>query len=291
MKTYEEMAQSVIRRAKAHKAARNRWIIGSVAAVLALCLCVGIMLLDGPADETTLQTMPTTEPGKLQTPVETTAAVPESAKVTFLYDDGDEINEMKKNIETPCRMEIRVKDIRGLSRDEVDAVCEAEKQYAQALVDAHSEGKGYLYMQSPRINTVITSITAGAFIIGMDDPTQIESIYATVQGAVQLQHIPFAHPGFLEDPTLPWPTEYLLDHDSIQKQYWAPNGGVSISFHVSNDAEMKLDQGTVTIGELRDTITFTVTYCDGTVENHVIDMIFNESGQVYALYRGATAAA
>ena len=291
MKTYEEMAQSVIRRAKAHQAARNRWIIGSVAAVLALCACVGIMLMDGPADETTLQTMPTTEPGHLQKPVETTAAVPESAKVTFLYSDGSEINEMQQNVQTPCRMEIRVKDIRGMSEDEVNTICEEEKQYAQALVDAHSDGKGYLWSQTPRINTVITSITAGAFIIGMDDPTQIESIYATVQGAVQLQHIPFAHPGFLEDPTLPWPTEYLLDHDSIQKQYWPPNGGVSISFHVSNDAEKELDQGTVSLGELRDTITFTVTYCDGTMENHVIDMIFNESGQVYALYRGTTAAA
>ena len=36
MKTYEEMAHSVISRAKAHKTMRNRFIAGSVAAVLVL---------------------------------------------------------------------------------------------------------------------------------------------------------------------------------------------------------------------------------------------------------------
>lgn len=42
---------------------------------------------------------------------------------------------------------------------------------------------------------------------------------------------------------------------------------------------------------MSDTITFTVTYVDGTVETHSIDMIFNDDGKVYAIYRGVEAVA
>ena len=137
MKTYEEMAQSVIRRAKAHKAARNRWIIGSVAAVLVLCACVGVMG-NRPQPDAALQDQ------TVALPDVTTVTVPaDRQRVTFLSSDGSQTAEMKQDVETPCLMEVRVKDVHGLSEEEKAAVVEAEKQYADALVAAHSEAKGY----------------------------------------------------------------------------------------------------------------------------------------------------
>ena len=121
MKTYEEMAQSVIRRAKAHQAARNRWIIGSVAAVLVLCACVGVMG-NRPQPDAALQ-------DQTAVPDVTTVTVPADIRcVTFLSSDGNRTAEMKKNVETPCLMEVRVKDVLGLSEEEKAAVVEAEKQ-------------------------------------------------------------------------------------------------------------------------------------------------------------------
>lgn len=302
MKTYEEMAQSVLRRAKAHRTARNRWIAGSVAAVLALCVCVGVTVMNRPDEDVTVQTPPATETpsqtvipvGPAQDSALQTLPVPSGeaageARVTFLYSDGSPLTGMEPDVDSPCRMEIRVKDITGLSQEEVDALCEAEKQYADALIAANPQAKGYHWTQTPRTNKVVTCISAGHFIIGMTDPEQIESIYATVQGAVQLNFIDFATDW--DDPSLPMPKEYFMSHEQIMDQYYYPHRGVQINWDLSNETIQALDQGSVALGELRDTITFTVTYVDGTVENHAIDMIFNESGEVYALYRGAATVA
>lgn len=175
MKTYEEMAQSVIRRAKAHKAARNRWIIGSVAAVLVLCACVGVMG-NRPQPDAALQ-------DQTAVPDVTTVTVPaDILRVTFLSSDGNQTAEMKKDVATPCLMEVRVKDVHGLSEEEKAAVVEAEKQYADALVATHSEAKGYNWAQYDSGDVVVTSISAGHFIIGMEDPEQIKSIHAIVGG-------------------------------------------------------------------------------------------------------------
>lgn len=285
MKTYEEMAQSVIRRAKAHQAARNRWIIGSVAAVLALCACVGVMG-NRPQPDAALQ-------DQTAVPDVTTVTVPADIRcVTFLSSDGNQTAEMKKDVETPCLMEVRVKDVHGLSEKEKAAVVEAEKQYADALVAAHSEAKGYNWTQYDSGDVVVTSISAGHFIIGMEDPEQIKSIHAIVGGAVCLGHMPFAdEEAYWENLDNPVPIEYALNHEQILKQYYAPYEGIEISWMLSSDSDRALEKGTVSIGDLSDTITFTVTYVDGTVETHSIDMIFNDDGKVYAIYRGVEAVA
>jgi hypothetical protein len=286
MKTYEEMAQSVIHRAKAHKTVRNRWIAGSVAAVLTLCACAW-GLGNRPQPDAAMQDQ------TVALPEVTTVAVPaDSLRVTFLSSDGSQTAEMKQDVETPCLMEVRVKDVHGLSEEEKAAIVEAEKQYADALVAAHSEAKGYNWTQFDSGDVVVTSISAGHFVIGMEDPKQIESIYATVRGDVCLGYMPFAdEKAFWENPDAPVPTEYALSHEQILKQYYAPYGGIGISWMLSSASDTALEKGTASIGDLSDTITFTVTCVDGTVETHSVDMIFNDDGKVYAIYRGAEAVA
>lgn len=301
MKTYEEMAQSVIHRAKAHKMVRNRWIIGSVAAVVAVGVCLSVMVKNRPEDDPTLQTQPaTTVPNEMvvipvptgDTPLQTLPSNEvKNHRVTFLHNDGSQSSHMDLDVQTSSQMEIRVKDIRGLSEEEVESLGKAEAMYAQSLVDAHPEAKGYNWVQGAKDNTLITCITTGHFIIATEHPEWIESIYAATQGTVKLDNMEFASDDYMKNPTPFLPDEYALNHDQIQQRYYAPYGGLEIVCEITNRAEIALDEGEVTLGDLHDTITFTVTYVDGTVEEHAIDMIFNESGEVYALYRGATAAA
>ncbi len=293
MKTYEEMAQSVIRRAKAHKAVRNRWILGSAAAILALGLCLGLMAAGRHNDDITLQkgevqqseVPAVTTPKPVQTqPTELPAT--NSPQVTFLYSNGNEITPLQADVYNPCLMEVRVKDIRGLSEEERNAVCEAEKQYAETLVKAHPDAKGYQWSQFDRKNVVVTSISVGHFIIGMPDPSQIESVHATIQGMVQLTYMNS------EDVPIGQPTlEYEDDHIAIQNKYYPPHGGMEVGWRLSNESIASLDQGSITLKDIHDTITFTVTYVDGTIEVHTIDLIFTENGQVHALYQGPTATA
>lgn len=111
-------------------------------------------------------------------------------------------------------------------------------------------------------------------------------------GAVCLGHMPFAdEEAYWENLDNPVPTEYALNHEQILEQYYAPYEGIEISWMLSSDSDRALEKGTVSVGDLSDTITFTVTYVDGTVETHSIDMIFNDDGKVYAIYRGVEAVA
>ena len=133
MKTYEEMAQSVICRAKAHKTVRNRWIAGSVAAVLVLCACVGVM--GNRPQNPTVQETPVTQTVKME------------PRVTFLYAQGDTTAELKQEVKLPSHCELRVVDVSGMTDEEIKATALAEQEYADALVAAYPEDKGHGWMQ------------------------------------------------------------------------------------------------------------------------------------------------
>lgn len=315
MKTYEEMARSITGRAKAHRARRNRWIAGSVAAVCALGICLGAVAMrtNDPAPETlsvTQATVATTESNVVPTestvaPTESTVAPMESTvpsnedtarpRVTFLTSDGLETQAMEPNVTLPLASRFRVRNIRGMTQTEIEAVCQEEVEYAENLWDAHSDKKGYDWDQFPMKNVVITSSNAGHFILSIEDWEQLESVHVSVKGAIRLMFLPSdctdAELMDLTELPYPVPMGYLLTGEDLESHYLDMYGGYEISWLPSNQLCRELNDTGKPISEYSDTVTFTVTFTDGTVETYDIDMIFNDSGEVYAMLRGITAAA
>lgn len=288
MKTYEEMAQSVIRRAKAHKAARNRLIAGSVAAVLVLGLCLGVMAKNQLTDEPTLQTPPITgEPDKT------------NYRVTFLSAEGENTIKMEDGVTIPMNSQLRVQDVTGMTQDEIKAVVKAEKDYAEHLIAAYPDAKGPGWEQFENDRLVVTYISAGCVVLKTEDVSQIESIRATTKNSTitipaftsqqrdAVADDPEAYYGFYN--RYPMTQDYLITGSALTGWYYIPYGGIQVNLGLGDGVAKYLSENQVPLSQLSETLTFAVTYVDGTVETHTIDMIFNENGEIFATYRGADA--
>ena len=283
MKTYEEMAQSVICRAKAHKAMRNRWIAGSVAAVLALCVCVGV--LGNRSQNPTVQEPTVTQNLKME------------PRVTFLYAQGDTASELKQGVKLPSHCELRVVDVSGMTDEEIKAIAQEEQEYADALTDAYPDDKGPGWTQYssngyPGVYNdplVATFIHSGQFILKTQDWELVDSIEATTKNSVLIL------PGLSRtediDPfAYPQSRHYLINKEEVNVSYYLGkeySGGIGMNMGLGSGVVWYLNDNPIPLSQLSETFTFTFNFTDGTQETHTIDMIFNDDGQIYTLYKGA----
>lgn len=316
MKTYEEMAQSVIRRAKARKTMRKRIFAGSVAAVLVLGLGLGMMMKNRPVDAPTLQNPPiTAEPEEIVVTLDPNAGSPiqtlpskeeTNHRVTFLLAEGNHTTSMEQGREIPMQSQLRVQDVTGMTDEEIDAVAKAEQDYAEHLIASYPDAKGPGWMQfSPSHGTdtnkhlVVTYIHVGAVILKTNDIAQIESIQATTKNSALT--IPAftseQREALADDPEAmfefydlyPVTQDYLITGDALKDWYYIPYGGIQVNLGLGNGVVKYLNEKSVPLSQLSETLTFTVTYVDGTVETHTLDMIFNDNGEIYATYWGVDA--
>ena len=283
MKTYEEMAQSVICRAKAHKTVRNRIIAGSVAAVLALCVCVGAM--GDRAQNPTVQ-----EPA--------THTIKMEPRVTFLYAQGNTTAELKREVKLPSCCELRVVDVSGMTDEEIKAIALEEQQYADALVANYPEDKGHGWMQYssdgyPSISNdhlVATFIHSGSFILKVQDWSLVESVEATTKNSVLI--LPGLSGTEDIDPfAYPQSRHYRMNKEELNEASKEYYGGLGFYMGLGSGVVWYLNDHPVPLSQLSETFTFTFQFTDGTQETHTMDMIFEDDGQIYTLYRGTEAVA
>lgn len=311
MKTYEEMAQSVICRAKAHKKARNCWI-GSVAAILVLGLSVGIMVTNASADDPSLQTPPAvTLSDEMEiTPCPTGGSLVQTlpsqeimkGRVTLLYAEGEKLSEMTEGVSIPCKSQLRVVDVTGMTDAEINAVAEAEKDYANGVIGSDTQNRGYGWEQyNPAGGTIdesnhllATFIYVGNFVIKTDDVSQIRNVRVATGNST------FVLPAFCSEQekeccmpfVYPMTRDYIIDGELLQQWYYQPYGGIEIDLGLGNGVMRYLNQNDpLPLSQLSETMTFLVTYVDGATEAYTVDMLINESGEIHTLCRGITAAA
>lgn len=277
MKTSEEMARSVIQRASAHKAARKRNIITLTAAFLCVCgIGIAAIMAHSPSKPDTLQVQSTTGSS---TNGETVIATSRVSMLRFLS-SGTESVEMEKDVKMPYEMELRVKDLTGLTKDEAEDLCAEEQQYAQDVISKYKEDlSSWSIGQYKGDSSVITTICAGAISIQLDDPKLVENIHITADGDGQLGHIRGEY--LLEENF----REYYMDYWDVLLSYY--DGGIGMIWHLSSLNFHELcNDSTIPLSSFRDTITVTVNFKDGTQDIHVIDIMVEDSGKIYAIYRG-----
>lgn len=288
MKTSEEMARSVLGRAKAKRAAQKRSLITGTLAFLCVC-CIGAgvwMAGRAPAkSDNTLQVQPSVPP---QTQPGTNVQL-QPVKISLLSyaAEGENVVILKNGIKTPGQGQIRVKDIRGMTEDEIQAAYEAEKEYGQLVIEQMREyfsDSHNLYSYGP--NGMVSSISAGCLVVPIQDSSLVEDVRVTVTGNGKLGHI---------EPSKEQQSVFYVESDEYPKEYVAErwhlrNGGVVMVWMLSEDMRWKLlNDPTIPLTTITSTITTTMNMTDGIQVTSVVDVSVDEEGFVYFTSRSGTA--
>lgn len=254
MKNYEEITQSVLNTAKVRRAAqkrRSRTIIASAAAcacALALVLFAGIKR-PAPAPADTATENPT-------------AVIQVQPRVKLLTAvNKDTKQELIQGVRTPFDFRMQVLDVRGMSEEEIAVLY--DEQWAAAKALARESKLDEAISQSGGPTAIITLISQGKFFVQIDDIDQVDDLSVTTTSA-----------GY-------------VNKNKVNK----PNGdaGIEFTWHMSTETINTIEKDpAMKLSQLSDTVTIEVTFKDGITETVIMDLIFGDSGQIYAVRRGTT---
>ena len=289
MKTSEEMARSVMTRAKAKRAAQKRNLITTAAALICVCgIGLGAWMAGRtPANEAdTLQTQPTT-PQQTQ-PGDNVKLQPVRLSLLSFNTEGKEVVTLENGIKTPGQGQIRVMDLRGMTEDEIQAAYEAEQKYGETVGKQIKEYfSDFVTQYSSGTNGMVSFISAGCLVVPIEDPCQVENVRVTVIGNGKMASIA---------PSKEQQSLDYYENDEYPKEYVAEkkhlrNGGVVMVWMLSEDMRWKLgNDPTIPLSSITSTITTTVHMKDGTQVTSVVDVSVDNEGFVYFTSRSETIA-
>lgn len=246
MKSYEEMTDAVLSRVKVERAAQKRR--NRKLAVAAICVCfAGLAVFAGAkADQQ--------------------ARAPRVSVFCVSANASEQRQEMVKGEELPYNAEIRVRDISGLGEQELAELRNADKEYARQIAGQDSEGNnvpnwGVTSFGSDK--TLITSIYVGSFYVTVEDYNQIQDVTATTT-------------------EIGWTAQHLADyHDDSLRD------GIGITWSLSGAGIDMIEKNPdMPLSQLKDTITVTVEFKDGTKDIVTIDITVDDDGKIYGTFRG-----
>lgn len=283
MKTSEEMARSVITRAKAKRTAQKRNLITTAAALICVCIIGAGDWVVGRTPENpdnTLQVQPTipqqTQPG------DNVQLQPVRLSLLSFNAEGKEVVTLENGIKTPGQGQIRVMDLRGMTEDEIQAAYEAEQEYGETVgkqIKEYFSDFATHYSSGP--NGMVSFISAGCLVVPIEDPSLVKNVQVTVIGNGKMAHIaPSKEQQSLDDES---PKEYVTESEHLR------NGGVVMVWMLSEDMRWKLcNDPTIPLSSITSTITTTVNMKDGTQVTSVVDVSVDDEGFVYFTSRSET---
>lgn len=281
MKTYREMTESVLHKAGTEvlkRERRRRNAVCIAAAGLCFALLVTVLGMGMGKAPIVLPTQPGEQPGismdankQTEATVDATNIPPQvetqaKVKITFLSNIEKTVFQ---GVTLPLDTKIRVRDIRGLSWEEVVKVLEEEKTIAD---DVLSFGNAYTAVWN--YEQMIISITSrGSISLEFDDSTTVSGIdiLTTEAGSVIMSSS--------EKGPRPGGTPEGI--------YWPNVREVYLDWKPSQEAILKIDEDpTIPLSFINDTITATVHYADETTEILIFDITVNDEGQIFVTQRG-----
>ena len=278
MKTSEEMARSVMTRAKAKRSAQKRNLFTTTAALLCVCgLSVGAWLSGGiqmkPINQGSNQTEPMAELQPLRLSLLAYAA---EAEGVVIMEDG---------IKVPGQQQIRVLDLRGMTEAEAQTAMEKEKEHADAMLQQNQKpGEDNLWICNAGKNAMVIVISAGCLHVPIDDADLVENVRVSVDGDGKMFHIET----FGETEQGVDPKEYIAEGAQLVEE-WKSCGGVNMIWMPSEEKKWELaNDPTIPLASITSTITTMVNMKDGTRLRSVVDVTVDDSGLVYFTSRGET---
>lgn len=280
MKSYREMTESVLEKAgavikKRERRRRNVVFITASSLCFALLLTVLGMGMEQPTGVVPM--LPGEQPGLS---ADVTEAPQQSqkaeTKITYLSSSSSQTTQkpMSPNLSMPLNAMIRVRDIRGLSEEEVAKVWEEEKAFAD---DVLSFGNAYVTMRDYQ-NAIISYSSRGTITLKFDDSTTILDMdfETTGVGSVVLCSTnPRPNPDGVPEGFY-WPSVCELDMD----------------WNISQKTVDAINEDpTIPLESIRDTLTATFHYADATTETYIFDITVDAEGQVFVTQREVSTSA
>lgn len=277
-------------------AKKNRWVRWTTLG-FACAACVVLMIV------ASISHLPATSPDvQLEGPSQSTTALPPANTtepshqsrentVTFLHalGDGTQKTEMVENLKYPYRTLIRIRDISGITDAQFDDVHEEEERYINEFFSQYPEDALNSWGRYRGENVLITKLSAGGFILQFDDIEAVESVEISVtdMGAMHLRDR-------VENYccTAVNKLRIYLDQGGLAQATEQSQGDLEMFWSISPHAAQRIKSDpSIKLSTIQDTINIRVCFNDGSEQNCAVDMLIEDSGEVYAIYRGASVTA
>lgn len=308
MKTYEQMAQDALRRIddenRVNRQRRQNTFRISVAvgcAVLTVLVGAGVPFL-------TKNEQPRPS-GETVTPIATSVL-----QVAYLSENGWDRRVMKEQIETQIRYKLSVIDTRGLTTAQREALRQEKvKQLEQELSEFYSEySNGSGGVNSAWDNALFVTLRGGVFQLDLNEEKTVESIHTecnSIYGEAEFGIHSKSLVGQKVAYQAKWydGTEQRIEKETRHGNIYLHAMGVTLDgatydriqsdgvFYIRWKPSAKLyetlnDTPDRPLSEFSDRMTITVNYTDGSRDNHEIDIVFRDDGNIGAVYHGGTTA-
>lgn len=287
MKTYDEMTQSVLQRATAGIAERDRRR-KTILTVAATGLCLALVLAavgafreaptgtDDPNPTISMQnptTAPTTQPTETE-PI----LPPAEMKVYFLSHNATQVSRTQflKDVRIPVDGRIRVHRFDGLSDAERDqAIAEEE-----AIIKAHqAENSNYpsgVASVYTGLNAMVSLVNKGSITLEFADKDQYESVDIETTGV-----------GGVSGASISYFKAATYGEGENQITYPAGTMLYVVNWTLSYETKLKLmNSPNMAFSAIRDTITITVNFSNGEKQTLIVDVTVDDDGYIYMTQRG-----
>lgn len=300
MKTYDEMTSSVLQRATAGIAERNRRR-KTILAIAASGLCLALVLVavgafwKAPAgtdntNPTISMKNPTTAPAQPEVTEPTQQELPlYTGQVYFLNAnrEGTDLTPMQANMTVPVNSMFRVRSLQGMTDSEAEKVIEEEKAFQTAFKEKYGNSDGGSYMMhvmggfsiddwKDAYRAVVQYLSGGKASLILLDASKINDFDVETTGAINVYG---GYGTYNQDVTI----------GEGEAAVTIPEGCFRIYLHLSlGDKMVKIfkEDPDTPLSTLNDTITVTINYKNGAKEIIVIDVTVDDEGYVYMTQRG-----
>lgn len=251
MKSYEEMTRSVVCRAEEElKVKRKRRMKLSIAAVCA-CLVVLSVFAGKLLHEPTGRNEPW-EPG--------------ISVFCVIAGASEQRQAMMKGEQIPIGAQLFVRDIEGLSPQEILELRIADEEYAKQMLASSNEellwGPNWATTSWGSEKTRVTTVFAGSFSLTVEDYRQVKNVSITTT-------------------EIGYTCQYGTDlYDTSKKD------SVGFTWCLSQKGLKMLEENPqMPLSELKDTVTVTVEFANGTKDVAVVDISADDAGLIYGTFR------
>lgn len=258
MKTYKEMTESVVMKAKAEQKRRSRTVgIIASAAVVVCFICTVAVALQGQMTDGTAKA------GTLRE----SRLVLMCAAAEFEQEEA-----LVEGVITPLKYLVRVRDIRGVvleaERAEIDR---EEAAINKELLSAQSGAQGEKGSTRWGSKNTIVSLVQNEFLyIMVADYEQVldMSVKTTDAGCATV---------------VPYPYERTDENGAVTKV----DTGIHINWSLSDATINRIDADPdMKLSEISDTVTVTVNFKDGTTETVKIELTADDEGHIHVTHKG-----
>ena len=259
------------------KAHRNRIKIFVPAVSAVMCVAVFALCITNLPAKDTLSTLP----GKAESTASDSTATGWGGVLLAYAADGDvETQYLELGVTVPLSYKMTVTDLRGLSEEERDRVVEkGERRYKKEMEDS-SGARVYYGGYQVMKNVVICRVVCNEYVLDIDYPESVESIHLSCTKYGLLGYPDWrdeAESSFVSG------TDLTIPGDVYAQLIQLDRGHFGIDWRASGEMDEAIDADPdKPLSSYSDTLAFTVHFKDGTTAQSVIELTFDDEGNLTA---------